>query len=276
MATWEFPCSDPIDVYVGIAAGSVTVTAELTDVVTVRAHQGRFSDAPKETVDADRLTSDLTVDFENGKLDISEPEKRGLRRHNKSLHLAISVPAESSCTVVTASADTRCLGGYSAVDIRTASGRIDVHRVHGPAEISTMSGGVQIDQAAEPNVQSASGRILVRHATGDVMARTASGNISIGRADASVTARTASGEILINSVAHGRADLNSVSGDVRVRVAQGTGVLLDLASVTGRVSSDLDPSDQEGQEGKEDLQLHSRTVSGAIHVARAVTADVAS
>jgi DUF4097 and DUF4098 domain-containing protein YvlB len=276
MAIWEFPYSDPIDVFVGIAAGSATMTAELTDVVTVRAHQGRFSDTAKETADADRLADDLTVEFANGRLDISEPEKRGHRRHNKSLHLAISVPAETSCTVVTASADVRCLGEYSAVDIRTASGRVDVHYVRGPAEISTMSGGVQIDQAAEPNVQSASGRILVRHATGDLTARTASGNISIGRADASVTARTASGEVLINSVARGRADLNSVSGDVRVRVAQGTGVFLDLASVTGRVTSDLDPSDQQGKEDLQDLRLHSRTVSGAIHVARSVTADVAS
>jgi DUF4097 and DUF4098 domain-containing protein YvlB len=273
MANWEFPCSEPIDLYVGIAAGSVVVTAAPTDVVTVRAHQGRPGGAAKEPADADRLVDDLTVDYESGRLDISEPEKRGLRRHGKSTHLVISVPDGSRCTIGTASADVGCLGEYSAVDIRAASGRVDVHFVRGPAEITTMSGGIQIDQAAEPTAQSASGRILVRHATGDLVARTASGNISIGKADASVTARTASGEVLINSVARGRADLNSVSGDIRVRVAQGTGVLLDLASVTGRVSSDLHPSDQEGQE---DLQLHSRTVSGAIHVARAVPAEVAS
>jgi DUF4097 and DUF4098 domain-containing protein YvlB len=273
MATWEFPGSEPIDLRVAIAAGSVAVTAEPTDVVTVRAHQGRLTSSASESADADPLADELTVDYANGGLDISEPDKRRLRRHSKSLHLVISVPAGSSCAVSTASADVSCLGEYSAVEIHTASGRVDVHNVRGVAEISTMSGGVQLDVAAEPTVQSASGRILVRHATGDLMARTASGNISIGRADASVTARTASGEVLINSVARGRADLNSVSGDIRVRVAPGTGVFLDLASVTGRVSSDLDPSDQDGQE---DLQVHGRTVSGAIHVARAVTADVAS
>ena len=273
MATWEFPGSEPIELRVAIAAGSVAVTAEPTDVVTVRAHQGRVASSVSESADADRIASELIVEYADGRLDISEPEKREPRRHSKSMHLVVSVPAGSSCTVSTASADVRCLGEYGTVEIRTASGRVDVHDVRGPAEISTMSGGVQVDVAAEPTVQSASGRILVRHATGDLMARTASGNISIGRADASVTARSASGEVLINSVARGRADLNSVSGDIRVRVAQGTGVFLDLASVTGRVSSDLDPADQDGQE---DLQLHGRTVSGAIHVARAVTADAAS
>ena len=273
MATWTFPNSEPIDLHVGIAAGSVAVTAAPTDVVRVRAHQGRASDAAQVSADSDRLADDLTVDYANGRLDISEPVQRGHRRHNKALHLVISVPDGSRCSVITASADVTCQGEYGAADIRTASGRVDVHLVRGPAEITTMSGGVQIDQAAEPTVQSASGRILVRHATGDLMARTASGNISIGKADASVTARTASGEVLINSVARGHADLNSVSGDIRVRVAKGTGVFLDLASVTGRVTSDLDPADQDGLE---DLQLHSRTVSGAIHVTRAAAADVAS
>ncbi len=273
MATWEFPCSEPIDLHVGIAAGSVAVTAAPTDVVTVRGQHGRPGGTATESADADRRTDDVTVDYANGRLEISEPETRGLRRHNRSLHLLISVPDGSRASIGTASADVSCQGEYSAVGIRTASGRVDVHFVRGPAEITTMSGGVQIDQAAEPTVQSASGRILVRYATGDLVARTASGNISVGRADASVTARTASGEVLINSVARGRTDVNSVSGDVRVRVAQGTGVLLDLASVTGRVISDLDPADQEG---REDLQLYSRTVSGAIQVARAVPADVAS
>ena len=273
MATWEFPCSEPIDLRVGIAAGSVAVTAEPTDVVTVDAQLGRASGSARESADADRFADYMTVDYADGRLEISEPERRGLRRRDKSLHLVISVPDGSRCSIATASADVTCRGEYAAAEITTASGPVDVHHVRGPAEINTMSGGVQVDEAAEPTVQTASGRILVRHATGDLMARTASGNISVGKAEASVTARTASGEIGINSVAHGRADLNSVSGDIEVKVAEGTGVYLDLASVTGRVTSDLDPTEQDGQE---DLQVRSRTVSGAIRIARAARAEMAS
>ena len=273
MATWEFPCSEPIDLRIGIAAGSVAVTAEPADVVTVRAQLGRAKDSAGESGDADRLADYLTVDYADGRLEISEPERRGLRWHDKSVQLVISVPDGSRCTIATASADVTCQGEYSGAEITTASGRVDVHHVRGRAEITTMSGGVQVDEAAEPTVQTASGRILVRRSTGDLTARTASGSITVGRAEASVTARTASGEVRISSVARGRADLNSVSGDIEVKVAQGTGVYLDLASVTGRVSSDLEPSDQDGQE---DLQLRSRTVSGAIRVARAAPAEMAS
>ncbi len=273
MATWEFPCSEPIDLRVGIAAGSVAVTAEPTDVVTVGAELGRASGSARESADADRLADYVTVDYADGRLEISEPERRGLRWRDKSLHLVISVPDGSRCSIATASADVTCQGEYGATEITTASGRVDVHHVRGLAEITTMSGRVQVDEAAEPTLQTASGRIQLRRATGDLTARTASGNISVGLAEASVTARTASGEVRINSVARGRADLNSVSGDIEVKVAEGTGVYLDLASVTGRVSSDLDPSDQDGQE---DLQLRSRTVSGAIRITRAARAEMAS
>jgi hypothetical protein len=276
MATWAFPNSEPIDLHVGIAAGSVAVTAAATDVVRVSAHLGRPSDAAKMSADADRLADDVTVGYANGRLDIGQPVKRAHRRHNKPLHLVISVPAGTRCSISTASADVSCQGEYGAADIRTASGQVDVHLVRGPAEVTTMSGSVQIDQAAASTVQSASGRILVRHAAGDLMARTASGNISIGKADASVTARTASGRVLINSLTRGHADLNSVSGDIDVKVEPGAGVYLDLASVTGRVTSDLDPSDPSDQEGHEDLQVLSRTVSGAIRIARTEPTEMAS
>ena len=52
-----------------------------------------------------------------------------------------------------------------------------------------------------------------------------------------------------------------------------TGVFLDLASVTGRVTSDLAASDTDANA---DLHLQCRTVSGSLHVARAASAEMAS
>jgi hypothetical protein len=71
-------------------------------------------------------------------------------------------------------------------------------------------------------------------------------------------------------IARGRADLNTVSGAIEVNVAPGTGVFLDLASLTGQVSSDLTASDQHGDA---DLHLQCRTVSGALHVTSAASAE---
>ena len=273
MATWEFPRSEPIDLYVGTASGSVAVTAAPTDLITVRAQRGRPGGAAAES-DADRLADDIIVDYADGRLEISEPEKRGLRWHARDLHVVIAVPGGSSCNIRTASADITCKGEPASLDVRTASGQVSAGAVRGPADIFTMSGDVKVDDVAgEATMHTASGQITLRHAGADVVARTASGDVQVGTADRSVTVRSASGRVRIGSVTRGRTDVNTVSGDVEVKVAQGIGVYLDLASVTGRVSSDLDPTDREGQE---DLHLQCRTVSGSLRVARAVTAEMAS
>ncbi|MDR2984956.1 MAG: DUF4097 family beta strand repeat-containing protein [Nocardiopsaceae bacterium] len=269
MATWDFACSEPIDANVNIAAGTVSVTAAPTDVVTVRIHKGS-----SDHDDHDQLADDVSVDYADRHLVISEQSKRGLGWRSKGLHVTITLPTASRIGVQAASADVTCRGEYGAVDLRTASGRIDVDAVRGPAEISTMSGSVQLREAAEPTVQTASGRISIDHSTGDVAAKTASGSITIGVADASVTARTASGQIRVFSITHGNGDLNSVSGSIEVRVVPGTGVYLDLASVTGRVTSDLASFDEE--HGDAELQLMCRTVTGSLHVARATSSKMAS
>jgi DUF4097 and DUF4098 domain-containing protein YvlB len=273
MSTWEFPCSEPVDLRVGIASGTVAITAAPTDAATVRAHRGRSGAAATSSAD-DGQADDFIVDFTDGRLEISEPERHGLRWHAKDLHLRISVPDGSRCAVQAASADVTLQGEPGSLDVRTASGSVDAAAVRGPAEILTMSGDIRVhDVAGEATLHTASGRISVRRVGGDVMARTASGNVVIGTAGGSVTARSASGQVLVGSVARGRTDVNTVSGDVEVKVVQGVGVYLDLASVTGRVSSDLEPADEGGQEN---LQLYCRTVSGAIRVARAAAAEMAS
>lgn len=268
MATWEFACSEPIDANVSIASGTVSMTAAPTDVVTVQIHKGRAG-----ADDGDQLADDVTVDYSDRHLVISEQPRRGLGWRSNDLHVTIAMPAGSRTAVQAASADVTCRGDYGAVDIRTASGRIDVETVRGPAEVTTMSGNAELLEVAEATVQTASGRISIRRASGDVLARTASGNIVIGAAAASVTAKTASGQVHVHSMTRGRGDLNSVSGDIEVKVVPGTGVYLDLASVTGRVTSDLDDA---GQQGGAELRLQCRTVSGSLHVARAASAEMAS
>ncbi len=272
MATWEFPGSDPIGLRVAVAAGSVTIIAEPTDVITVRATRGAHGDA-------DDAIDDVIVDYADGYLEVSEPERRALRWHSKDLHVTIAVPAGSRASVRTASADVTCRGEYGTVDLYTASGDVDVQTVTGTAEISTMSGGLQVLSAADCQLQTASGRISVRHVAGDVTAKTASGNITVGSADGSVTARSASGQVRIGAVRRGRTDVNGVSGDVEVKVVEGTGVYQDLASVTGRVTSDLDSSGQAGGNDAgvpgEDLSLHCRTVSGSIRIGRAPASQTA-
>lgn len=275
MATWEFPGSDPIDLHVACAAGGVKITAEPTDVITVVATRGASGGA-NDAID------DVIVEHTEGRLEVTEPEQRGfgLRWHSKGLYVTIVVPAGSRASIRTASADVACKGEYAAVDVRTASGAVDVQTVAGTADITTMSGSLQLVRAADCQLQTASGRISVRHAAGDLTAKSASGSINIGTADGSVTVKTASGRVRIDAVRRGQTDVNGVSGDVEIKVVQGTGVYQDLASITGQVFSDLDASDQGAGSGAEvqgeDLSLHCRTVSGSISIGRAPAGQMAS
>lgn len=272
MATWEFACSEPIDANVSIASGTVSVTTAPTDVMTVRIHKGRSSD-PAGADDDDQVRDDVSVEYSDRHLVVGELPRHNLGWRSKEMHVSITIPVRSRLAVQAASAEVTCRGEYGAVDVRTASGRVDVDTVRGPAELTTMSGSVQLLDAAEAIVQTASGRISIRHVAGDVTARTASGAIVIDAADASVTAKTASGKVQVNSMTRGRGDLNTVSGSIGVKVVPGTGVFLDLASVTGRVTSDLAES---ATGGDPDLRLQCRTVSGSLHVARAASAEIAS
>lgn len=267
MATWEYPFSEPADVDVSVAAGSVTITAAPTSTVTVRAHSGTLGRA-----DDERLDEDLAVEFAAGRLEVHERSRRGLRWRSGDLQVEITVPARSRCTVRTAAADVSFRGEPGPVEVQTASGDIDANVTAGPAELVTISGLIRVDElTADSTLSTASGQIQVRHAAADLAARTVSGEIEIGAADGSLTARTANGRIAIASVARGRADLNTVSGDIEVAVAPGTGLYLDLSSLTGRVTSELEPS---GEDGGADLRLHCRSLSGTIRVARATAAHM--
>jgi hypothetical protein len=218
--------------------------------------------------------ADLSVEFNGGHLIVTEPHALGMLMRRGGITLVIEVPAGSRCAVRATAADLDCQGEIGALDARNSSGAISAARVRGSVQANTMSGQITIREAAgEVDAHTASGQVSVDRVAADLTATTASGDIRIGAAGGSVTARTASGRVSIDSVAHGQVSVTTASGDVKVGVAHGTGVYLDLSSITGRVTSDLEPSDEDGQA---ELRLTCRTVTGALHVARARYADVAS
>ena len=242
MASWEFPRTEPIELRVQIAAGSVTVNAEPTDAVQL-------------SIDADSRdgnVDDVRVNYADGRLQVAEPKSVGLFRQRRALDVQVTVPVGSDCSVHTASAEVRCNGEPGRVDIHTASGDVSIGDAH---DIVT--------------AYTASGQIHVARASADVTATSASGDISIDRAAASVAARTASGEITVTGAARGQVEANSVSGDITVRVAQGTGVYLELSSLSGEVTSDLEPvSEPSEPSGQADLRVTCHSMSGDIRVAR--------
>jgi DUF4097 and DUF4098 domain-containing protein YvlB len=118
------------------------------------------------------------------------------------------------------------------------------------------------------SVRTGSGDILVTTVSGRVTANVASGDIAIEEAGGPVRASTASGDLRIECVHGDNLRVNSASGDVAVGVPFGTKVWLDLTTMSGTTTSDLEMIGPP-PEGRAQLKLQVRTLSGNIHVYRA-------
>ncbi len=264
MTTWEFPCSEPASISItSWASGSVAVSGEPTDVITVQVVPSQHG------ANLDALLDEVRVGFDGGRLDITGPRASGFLRR-KGLDLTIKAPAGSACEAHTASADISCVGDLGALTLDTASGDVTAASAGGQVVVKTASGDVFVDRAdADADITTSSGDVKVAHARGELRVKAASGDLSIGDCGGSVTANTASGNIDIKELASGRAELDALSGDVTVTVVAGIGVYLDLSSISGDVRSDLDAADGDG-EGDGDpeaaLEIKCRTISGDIRI----------
>ena len=98
----------------------------------------------------------------------------------------------------------------------------------------------------------------------------ASGDVEIGETGGGATVRTASGDQLVRSVAQGRVDLTSASGDIRLGIKQGSRLWIDARSMSGDVSSELELGDEVDTEEEGPLvEAQVTAMSGDIEVVRA-------
>ena len=235
MTSWEFPATDPIDLEIRVPAGDVTVRAAATHTATVT-----LSGAER-TLDATR------VEFDQGALSVIAPERLRLGR-TADLDVRVEVPEGSFCRAHTASADVRCTGELGSLDVHTASGDVSAERISGLARATTASGDIHVGEASEVDANSASGDVTIEQVSGPVQVSTASGDVRIDAASGS------------------RAEVKSASGDINIAVTPGIGVYLDLSTMSGTVSSELDPAEETGGA---DMTLSCRTLSGDVQVTRA-------
>src|SRR5581483_8593023 len=87
------------------------------------------------------------------------------------------------------------------------------------------------------------GDVDVRHVAGETKINSASGDVTLGEVETDLRVRTASGDQEVQSAASGTVELQSASGDVEVGIRRGSRVYVDLSSMSGDTSSELDLSD---------------------------------
>jgi DUF4097 and DUF4098 domain-containing protein YvlB len=266
----QFDTDRPIELYVEIGKGKVTVRASETAVTTVE-------------IDGENA-DEVAVTFEDNRLRVVAPKEAGgwFSGRDRSLHVSVAVPTGSDVAVRTGSADIEIDGQVDEVDLKTGSGDVTCDTFTGGARISTGSGDVEVAEAhAELQVKSGSGDISIGTCVGNLNVSTGSGDVEVGTSNAhavvktgsgdlrvvtandDVALSTGSGDLSIGTARRGRVSLKGASSDVRVGIPSGTPVWTDINTVTGSIRSDIE-SVGAPQEGQDHIELQARTVSGDI------------
>lgn len=275
---------------VGLAAGTAAyaddhtsdqqVSADPHGTVEISTFAGRVDvtgwDQPQVSVHSDVSGDSNRVDVrsENGRTTIAvRMHGMGSMWANGSVNLRIKIPRNSELDVTAVSADVASGGVLGAQQLKTVSGLIKADISHADVEAKTVSGDVTLHGDGQPGllrVSTISGSIKVDHGAGDMEAVTVSGDLTAQLEPArSIRARTTSGTVQIRGKLAKDADLDlqSVSGDVRLRAGYDGGYEYEASTFSGSIHNCYNQQAQKtSQYGPGERLTGSRGSSGGGHV----------
>jgi hypothetical protein len=275
-----FPTPTPPRLNVDLRAGSVTI--ETSDVAETTVEILPLNDS-STTFDALGAT---TVDQHGEDITVHVPSRFGHIGRPPKLAVRIVAPHESRLRLKTGGADVVAIGRFGTSVVTTGSGDLTLGDFSDSLRVSSGSGDVRVESVAkdvvvktgsgnidvvdidgEASLSSGSGDVIVGGATRGLDAKTASGDITVGAAPPDLRATTASGDIRIDTVVEGEVLAKAASGDIHAGIRSGTAAWLEVHTVSGRVSSQLDavgaPADDERR-----VHLRLTTASGDIDLVR--------
>jgi DUF4097 and DUF4098 domain-containing protein YvlB len=211
-------------------AGRVTVTGWDRDEVHVTGELARTARRLEIEGDARRL--EIRVDQEGGRrehegttLDVRLP--RGVDLEVEGVSLVITV---------------RDLDGR--LEIETVSGSVEVHGSPRALEVATVSGGITVQEAPDrTELESVSGGIEVVRAAGSIDVETVSGSIAIkGGNLRGADLESVSGTVRIDADdLTGDIDAETVSGRIVLTVDSGIGADFELSTFSGGIDNAIGP-----------------------------------
>lgn len=217
---------------------------------------------------------------------------------SRSVSYRISVPAGAQADIHTASGEIDVQGLSGAVALGSVSGDVRAADLTGGLTVSTTSGEVQLrDVAGKLDIGSISGDIKLESGKVDGAAvNTTSGEVELDGVAGALKVTSVSGDIKVREAHDGQLELsttsgeieyqgdlarasantvNSISGDVRLRLPETSGFRLDASTVSGDISSEFELREGEqarwslsGVAGDGAATLTIGTTSGDIKVER--------
>ncbi|MCK6547046.1 DUF4097 domain-containing protein [Myxococcota bacterium] len=171
---------------------------------------------------------------------------------NGEARLDISVPRGARVELETVSADTEVDDVSGRVDAEAVSGDLRITGRPREVDLRTISGNIRVKTWGERGrVRSVSGDIEVEGASGELDCETVSGEVrAIGEALSRARMRSVSGELELETDLKKGADVDmeSHSGDVRLRIPGDTPGTYELSAFSGDVRSAIGPAPAAEQE----------------------------
>ena len=272
----RFPVSGTARLRVRNPAGDVRVETAETAEVTVELTALTDSQSTREAIEKARVEAngdEIVVELEGRSWSVSIG---GFGLGSAKVGVRITCPHGSSLDCDTASADVRVRGTLGDARIRTASGDLAVERVEGTFTSKSASGDLRLEHVGgRAEVHTVSGDVEVGFAGNALEANSVSGDVIVGDVRGPITAGSISGDHVIRAAGPGDIALKAVSGDVVVSVRPGLRLRLDVNSVSGSITSELDTSDAPSGGGdRPTAELRVRTVSGDVRIGRAAEVAV--
>lgn len=179
--------------------------------------------------------------------------------NNISIDYDISAPAGVALNLHSGSGDLDVDGVGRYLAAATGSGHIQGHGVHGPAELQTGSGDIELQEDGP----------------GDVKARSGSGSIRVHGFNGGFNARTGSGDIAAEGHLTAPAMLSSGSGSIRLHLGADARFNLEASTGSGDIRVDFPGAPRQSDSSRHHLTapidgggapLEVRTGSGDIEI----------
>jgi hypothetical protein len=252
--------SGQADLYVSTGSGHIKITAGSDSQITVMAHvhAGGWNGGSDVDARIRRIVANPPIQQSGNTVRIGETNDRELY-NNISIDYEITAPASVALNLRSGSGDVDVehLGRF--ISATSGSGSVHARGVHGPADLHSGSGDIELQEEA----------------AGEVKAETGSGSIRINGLNGTLMARTGSGDIEANGHLTGAARLSSGSGSVRLNLTPDAHFNLEGSTGSGSIRVHFPNAPQQNDESRHHLTgavngggpvLEARTGSGDIEI----------
>jgi hypothetical protein len=247
------------DLYVSTGSGSIKIFPGSDNQIHIKAHVHAGGWAGHDADERIRqIVANPPIQQTGNTIHIGETNERSLF-NNISIDYEISAPASVALNLRSGSGDVEVdhVGRY--LSAMSGSGSVRAHGIHGPADMHTGSGDIELQEDA----------------AGEIKTQTGSGSVRIDGLNGELTARTGSGDIEANGRLTGAARLQTGSGSVHLNLTPDAHFQLESSTGSGSIRVHFPNAPQQGDDSKHHLTgavngggpvLEAHTGSGDIEI----------